>query len=450
MPRPTTSPSHAALRRALARFLKADRPYVSAGEAETAAEVEHNYRWNVAMNLLDGSIFWFGLSFIAPSTILPLFVSKLTDSTLAVGLVAVISSGAWYLPQMFAAHWIERLPRMMPVISRAGFFLERLPVWLLVVAALMAGSWPAAALAFFFAVYVWRGLGSGVVAPAWQDMLARCFPVRRRGRFLGTASFLGAAAAAAGAALSAWLLERLPFSLNFAAIFGVAAVATTVSWFFLSQTREPAQPPSRRPAERERLLARLPRVLRSDPNFRRFLTARWLLALGGMGSGFLTVAAIDRWQVPDATVGVFTAALWLGQALGYMCFGLLTDRFGNKLSLELGAAALAAAFLLAWLAPAAEWYYAVFALVGINLSALLSSGLLVTMEFSAPEQRPTYVGIANSSVGLVNMAAPLVGAWLATIGYGPLFAASAVASLVGLGALHWAVREPRWSVAPGA
>jgi len=403
------------------------------------------------MNLLDGTIFWFGLSFISPSTILPLFVTKLTPggSTLAVGLVAVIAAGGWFLPQMIAAHWIERLPRMMPVIARAGFFLERLPVWLLVVAALLAGSWPAAALALFFAVYLWRGLGGGVVAPAWQDMVARCFPVNRRGRFLGTASFLGAAAAVAGAALSAWLLASLTFPLNFAAIFAIAAVATTVSWFFLSQTREPAQPPSRRPVQRERLLARLPRVLRSDANFRHFLSARWLLALGGMGSGFLTVAAVHRWQVPDATVGLFTTALWVGETLGYLCFGLLIDRFGNKLSLELGAAALAGAFLLAWLAPTPEWFYVVFALVGVNLSALLSSGLLVTLEFSGPEQRPTYVGIANSSVGLVNVAAPLAGAWLATIGYDALFTASAAASLAGLVALHWAVREPRWSVVGG-
>ena len=294
-----------------------------------------------------------------------------------------------------------------------------------------------------------RGLGGGVVAPAWQDMVARCFPVNRRGRFLGTASFLGAAAAVAGAALSAWLLASLAFPLNFAALFAIAAVATTVSWFFLSRTREPAQPPSRRPVERERLLARLPRVLRSDANFRRFLSARWLLALGGMGSGFLTVAAVHRWQVPDATVGLFTTSLWLGETLGYLCFGLLTDRFGNKLSLELGAAALAGAFVLAWLAPAPEWFYAVFALVGVNLSALLSSGLLVTLEFSGADQRPAYVGIANSSVGLVNIAAPLAGAWLATMGYGALFAASAAASLAGLAALHWAVREPRWSVAGG-
>jgi MFS family permease len=449
VPRHFVLPLQSPLRRALARFLQAEGPYVSAGEAETAAEVERNYRWNLAMNLLDGGLFWFGLSFISASTILPLFVRKLTDSTLAVGLVAVIASGAWFLPQMFAAHWIERLPRMLPVVIRAGFFLERVPIWLLVPVALLAGTWPAAALALFFTVYLWRGLGGGLVAPAWQDLVARCFPVNRRGRFLGTASFLGAGAAVAGAALSAWLLERLAFPHNFAAIFALAAMAVTVSWFFLSQTREPAQPPARRPVERERLLARLPRVLRRDVNFRRFLSARWLVALGGMGSGFLTVAAVDSWQVSDATVGLFTTALWLGEMVGYLCFGLLTDRFGNKLSLELGTVALVAAFVLAWLAPGPGWFYAVFALLGIHLSALLSSGILVTLEFSSAEQRPTYVGIANSTVGLVNMAAPLVGTWLAASGYGTLFAASAAFSVAGLVALHWAVREPRWSVAPG-
>jgi MFS family permease len=449
VPRPLPSPLQAATRRAVLRCLRATEPYVSAGEAETAAEVEQHYRWNLAMNLLDGGLFWFGLSFLSAATIMPLFVRKLTDSTLAVGLVAVVSSGAWFLPQLFAAHWIERLPRMLPVVIRAGFFLERLPIWLFVPVALLAGSWPAAALLSFFFVYLWRGLGGGLVGPAWQDLIARCFPVNRRGRFLGTASFIGAGAAVAGAALSAWLLERVPFPQNFATIFAIAAVAITVAWVFLSRTREPAQPPSRRPVQRERFLARLPRVLRSDRNFRRFLSARWLVALGGMGSGFLTVAAVDHWQVSDATVGLFTTALWLGEMLGYLCFGLLADRFGNKLSLELGTAALVTAFVLAWLAPGPGWFYAVFALLGIHLSALLSSGILVTLEFSAAEQRPTYVGIANTSIGLVNVAAPLAGTWLATVGYGPLFAASAAASLAALAALHWAVREPRWSVAAG-
>ena len=50
----------------------------------------------------------------------------------------------------------------------------------------------------------------------------------------------------------------------------------------------------------------LPDVVRSDINFRNFLSARFVLALAEMGSGFLTVAAIQLWAIPDAMVASFT------------------------------------------------------------------------------------------------------------------------------------------------
>ena len=50
-------------------------------------------------------------------------------------------------------------------------------------------------------------------------------------------------------------------------------------------------------------------LLRRDANYRRFLTTRMVMALGGMGSGFVTVAAVSRWQVPDKDAGLFTLAL---------------------------------------------------------------------------------------------------------------------------------------------
>ena len=75
------------LRRALLRFLQADQPFVSGGEAETAAEVERHYRWNLAMNLLDGGIFWFGLSFISATTILPVSYTHLRAHETVLDLV---------------------------------------------------------------------------------------------------------------------------------------------------------------------------------------------------------------------------------------------------------------------------------------------------------------------------------------------------------------------------
>jgi MFS family permease len=67
----------------------------------------------------------------------------------------------------------------------------------------------------------------------------------------------------------------------------------------------------------------------------------------------------------------------------------------------------------------------------------------MVMEFSPSDRRPTYVGLANTATGLVSMLAPMIGAWLASIGYNWLFGLTAAINLAALVALHWGVREPR-------
>jgi MFS family permease len=85
----------------------------------------------------------------------------------------------------------------------------------------------------------------------------------------------------------------------------------------------------------------------------------------------------------------------------------------------------------------------VFVLLGIVHAAVVVPGILVVMEFAIADRRPTYVGIANTGVGLVSIVAPLLGAALATVGYGWLFGAAALINLAALILFHWWVREPR-------
>ncbi len=429
----------------LRRLVQADRHVPDRTSEEIAAEVERNYRWNFSFNLLDGASFWFGISFISSATIAPLFISKLTDSALPVGIVAALAQGGWFLPQLFTANAVERLARKKPAVIYLGFLLERVPMWVMVSAAILAGRSTQWALILFLVGYAWRALGGGVVATAWQDLIARCFPVDRRGRFWGITSFVGNGAGIVGAGVSAWLLRTFPFPTNFVYTFALAATFLLLSMLFLAQTREPAQAPRTVRQTNRQFLAGLPELLRRDHNFGRFLGARLLLAAGQMGAGFVTVSAVARWQIPDSTVGIFTSVLLLGQTLGTLTFGLLSDRHGHKLALELGALASLLAFLLAWLAPSAEWLYAVFILLGVTIGSIVVSGILVVMEFSSAERRPTYMGLTNTGVGLVGMAAPLIGATLAGVSYGGVFLLSAVLNVAALVAMHWGVKEPRWN-----
>jgi len=427
-------------------LLRLDTPLPTRTDADLEQEQNEQYIWNYAVNLLDGVFFWFGLSFMSATTILPLFISKLTDSPVPIALLAVLAQSSWFLPQLFTAGITERIPRMKPIVINLGIFTERLPIALLPIAALLSLSHPVLALVVFFVAFAWHGFGAGIIAPAWSNLLARCFPVEKRGRFFGITSFVGTGLGTLGAFVSGWMLDAYPYPTNFVYIFLVAVLAVFISWGFLALTREPAgrneqapPPPREQGQSRRKMLA----IVRGDRNFRRFLIARVLSSFAAMGEGFLTVAAVRHWQLNDGTVAYFTAAMLLGQTAGHLLAGFVADRWGHKLSLEVSYLGLTISFALAWLAPSYIWYFAVFAVLGLAVGARVVSGILIPLEFARPEHRPSYVGISNTTMGIGSALAPLVGGMLAWAGYTTLFAVGAGLGLVAFAAMRWGVTEPR-------
>lgn len=438
-----TTPSHNNRTTRLLRWLvRADHPGTLLTPAEADTFIRRNFRWNYGVMLTDGVTFWLAMSFLAYSTIIPLFVSKLTTSTLAIGLVAMLSQGGWHLPQLLSANLVERLSRRKPVIINLGLFLERLPLWLLLIPVAFAFRWPNLALVLFLLIYAWSQIGAGLVAPAFQDLMARVMPLESRGRFWGSTSALGAGLGLGAAALTAYLLATYPFPVDFLVIFALAATVMTVGWLAIAFAREPALPPREPRQSQGEYLAALPELVRLDTPFRNYLVGAGLMSLAGMGLGFITVAAVRRWDVGDGTVGIYTMVMLVGQAGGNLLFGFLADRRGHLLSLRWSAALYAVAFALAWLAPEESWFFLVFLLLGVATGAQIVSRILIVMEFGEPQRRPTYLGLANTIGGLASMAGPLVGAWLASIDFGLVFAVSAGISVAALMVFVVWVQDP--------
>jgi MFS family permease len=429
--------------RFLVKLLLLDQPVAERSEAEISAEIARNYRWNFTANFLDGVWFYFGIAFASSSTIIPLFVSKITLNPLIFGLVAMIAQAGWFIPQLFTADKIEQLDRKKPVIINLGLFTERLPVLLWPLAAYLAKDYPIPALIIFLIGYAGHGLGAGLVGPAWQDLIARCFAVNKRGFMLGLTTFAGTAAGTAGAALSSWYLDKFEFPTNFVILFSIASVGVMLSWVSLAQVREPVQRTKAHPHATLSIWSRMITILNHDVNFRSYLIARMLLILGAMGTGFVTVMSLERWSLSDGVVGGYTAILLLGQTAGNLVAGVLADRVGHKLPLVIGGIAQVLAFSLAWMATQPEWIYGVFALMGVAAGVHFVSGMLITMEFSESARRPTYVGIANTACGIALGVAPLLGGWIAGFGYSWLFGSGALLGLFAVLLMQWTVVEPR-------
>jgi MFS family permease len=212
---------------------------------------------------------------------------------------------------------------------------------------------------------------------------------------------------------------------------------------FLVFLREPPSHAEQSKPEKRPGLAHMWEIVQTDLNFRQYLIARFWTMIGSMATGFITVYAVQTWQAPDSTVGRFTAALLLGQTAGNLMAGVVADRLGHKLPLLIGSVAQVSAMIWALLARTADGMYLVYFLLGMHAGIHVVCGLLVSMEFASSDRRPSYAGIANTAVGVGSIVAPLLGGWIATAGYPPLFAASACAALIGLMWLALAVRDPR-------
>lgn len=408
-------------------------------------EIEHNFRWNFLVNALDGASFWFGMSFISSTVILPLFVSHFTNNPILIGLIPFLSTSGYLLPQLFVANWVERAPRKKFFPVTLGFFLERVPIFLLAPAAyFLATSRPRIALAAFLALYAWHALGAGLIIVGWQDMIAKIIPVDKRGRFFGITNFIGNGTGIIGALAVPFVLERSDFPTGYVLAFIAASILIFLSWIFLSLTREPAVPSNKPPVSQLDYLRSLPEVLRRDRNFRMYLLSQIVFSLSGMATGFLVVYAVRTWNLPDAQASGFTIALQVGLALSNLFFGFLADRKGHKLSLEICSLLSILALVLAITAPGPLWFFFIFFLRGAVNAGTFISGISIVYEFTGVDNRPTYIGLANTIPGIAGGIAPLIGGWLAgAVSYQAMFILAAVIGTVSLALLRFAVREPR-------
>jgi MFS family permease len=413
--------------------------------ASLQRQAEANLRWNFAANLWDIAFITFGLNLVSQTTIMPLLVSELTDSRVAIGLIPAIYSLGFLLPQLLTANFAEGLRVNKPFVMLLGGLGERVPYLLIGLVVLwLARPAPALTLALFYLLLATTATSNGVATPAWFSMIAKVIPVHKRGLWSGLSQSLGALLGIAGGAFSGQLLANWPFPRNYGYSFLLAFVFAAISWLGLASNREPESPIVKPRTSLGSYLRRLPKVLRRDSNYVRYVISQSVANLGAMAGGFFMVYGKESVAGALEQVGALTAILVGTQAVMNLLWGLLGDRRGHKAVLCGAAFAMAFTAGAAWLASSPAWLWATFVLLGVAMSADSVSRMNIILEFCAPEDRPTYIGLTNTLLAPVRTLAPILGGALATwFSYRGMFVVAAVLSVLGGMLLVTWVREPR-------
>jgi MFS family permease len=383
------------------------------------------------------------MGFASFSAIIPLFVHHLTNSALLIGLVPAIHNMGWQLPQLFTAGWLARARSFKP-LALWMTINERLPyLGLAIVAFFVPLLSNPVILALTFLMLIWQGIGAGFTANPWTNMVTKVIPQEIHGTFFGMqASALNAFAgvSAVGAGI---ILDKVSSPQNFSLCFLLAFLFMAVSYVFLSFTREHVSP-ARQNEHHLAFWGRSLTILKDDSNFRAFLIVRILSQFAGMAFAFYVIYAVQQFGMSDAAAGIMVAILLIGQVVLSPLMGRLGDRWSHRGVMSIGSLAAALSAILAWKATSPVWFYGIFILESAAVVAIWTIPIALSVSFAKnEEERPIYIGMANTIPAPAAILAPVLGGWLAdSTGYSLTFILSAVCALIMAAALWFGVKDP--------
>ena len=410
-------------------------------------------RRNFAVGVVNGALYIVAEALIDPALVLTWFLARLSASNLLIGLVVPLRDTGWFLPQLFAAHYLARLPHKLPTYKAVS--LVRSLAWLTMVVVTLTQRDPTVLIIGFFVPYIVNSLASGWAGLPFMDVVAKTIPAQRRGTYFGTRLLVGGALSVAGSLVVRYALsEQLgrAFPANVGQLMAIAALFAVISLFSFGFVIEPPG----EVAEVASLSAHLGRaavIPQRDSNFRLFLATRVMLMAAQMATPFFAVYASRELGAGPEMVGVYLAANMTASLLSNLAWSRLSDRRGNRVVIRLAASLGLTMALLAWLSGpldqalgltfVAAWLFAaVFAVLGAFQSGISVGGMGLLLEIAPPSDRALYVGLANSVLGVALLSTSVGGLLVDWLGYRGVFLLAAGCYAVGL----WTatlLREPR-------
>ena len=428
-------------------------------------EVAEPFPHNVLVNTLDLSAFYFADSFVSINTIMPVFAATLTKNPIIIGLIPAIVNAGWFFPQLFMAGYVQSLKKKLPFALRLAL-LERIPFLLMpIFAFLLPQMAKQQAVTLLLLLMILRGLGSGLVALSWQELIATVIPITHRSRFFGFSRVVGQTMGIIGSAIAGLVLSSFPYPTNYGLGFSITVVAQWISFYFFSQNREPKPAPTlpeapalplepgvtapeapSAPAAKPKMIDfnLFGRILRTDHNLQRYLVARSLLFFGNMATAFLAVYGLQKFSLDDGAAALFTGLIFLSGIVGYAVFGVLGDRIGPKKILMIAQVIWLFGMVVALSAASIGVYYLVFVAFGLNSAGMILGDSILVMELGDEQHRATYLGLTRSLTGVFVLLAPFVAGWLVEgFGYPLMFALSIVFTILGTSLFGWVKDRPR-------
>lgn len=405
-----------------------------------------NFLWNYSMGALNGVFMHVSFAILNATTVIPVFMSELTDSSVLIALGSNMEWALWSLPQVYAAslvlHWRRKMPlyRWLTIVRVAAIGSMALAVFIVKPGPILLLS--------FLGAYAVYALSAGLSGVPFIDIVAKTIPIEHRGGLFAVRRFIGGSLALlVGLYLVKPVLTTYDFSNAYTILFGTAFVAVAIGLTVMSLSKEPAGASLHRKLSLRLTIAKGLKFFRSSSDFRNYYLVRIFSAVNRAALPFYILVALRNLDMDGSAAGIFLAVQMGGFVISNAIWGWLSHKMGNRILLRWGGAlsllpplGYLLAALFGW--DFAWYYYAVFAVLGMGLTGFDLGAISYLIDISPQAHRPTYIGTMNTCLAITLLVAVGGGLLGGAAGYNALFAVSLLGGFIAL-VMTFFLSEPR-------
>lgn len=407
----------------LARALLRRTTDIGGASAIDTARYPH-FRRNYILGIANGALFDSGMVFFGRTTVIPAFMATLHAPAVLISIASLLMSIGWHFPQLFAAPFVAHRRHTLSIYAWACV-VRMTGVIVAIFGAVQAENGdPTGAIWIFLAGFALYAFSGGFAGLIFLEIVAKTCPKERRGTYFGWRAILsGIAGLFIGVNVIDPVVRGAGGEHPFTTLFTIGAVLIALGFGVFIAQREPDV--EVRPVERtvREQLREAWRVLRTDHAFRRFVLFRSLVMLWLAGVPFYILMAQDLMGVGEEHIGIFTSWEFAGLVVSNFVWGAISNRVGNRLllliSCSLGLVVSVVGVLVA--TGAVVIPIALFGSIFLTSAAVDSGtgtgGINYAFEIIPEGERPTYVGVMNTTLAIALALAACAGVVRDIAGY---------------------------------
>lgn len=356
----------------------------------------------MTLGVLNGIFFNLAFAFISGATVIPLFISGLTNSNIIIGAFSSLGAFGWHFPQLFAGALIAGRPLVLGFYNRISAVRAITFASAVGLIFVIKDSNHSLLLVCFGVLFTVFSLASGLAGISFMEVVGKMIPTSKRGTFFGMRMFFGGLLAALSAPLVKKIIDNFSFPVNFGYVFIISLVAVVIGLSCFALIKERPLPSEKSKRKFKSNLSGGLKLLKNDSNIRHLVTARLLSNAILLASPFYVIMAYKILGISKALAATYLSFEMVGYFGLNFLWAWLSNRVSNKQLLKISTICALIPPILALVSLAKNPGYFIFGLVFFfNGAALSGTSMGYTnylLEIAPENIRPISVGMVHTII----------------------------------------------------